>query len=217
MRKVFLIFSFFISSLVFSQITPPDPTLPINSINMALGINRSLTWYTSDFGNGFGHRIINWDPGYSTLLRFQSRHNSAEWNTSMTINTLGNIGIGTENPDAKLTVKGKIHCEEVIVDLAVPADYVFEKYYNGFSYLKPDYTIPTLEEIEAFTKENMHLPNVPSSQEIKKNGLHLKEMTNILLQKIEELTLYVIEQNKQLKVQQKQINMLNEKVTTNSQ
>jgi len=86
----------------------------------------------------------------------------------------GNIGIGTTNPDSELTVKGKIHCEEVQVD-------------------------STLEEVEAYTKENHHLPSIPSAKEIQEEGLHLKEMTNLLLQKIEELTLYTIEQEKRIK------------------
>ncbi len=111
----------------------------------------------------------------------------------------GNVGIGTSNPDEKLTVKGTIHCEEVLVDLQVPADYVFEKYYEGASTLKATYTMPTLEEVEAFTKKNHHLPAMPSAAQIQEEGLQLKEMTNLLLQKIEELTLYTIEQEKRIK------------------
>ena len=118
----------------------------------------------------------------------------------------GNVGIGTLNPDSKLTVKGKIHCEEVLVDLAVPADYVFEKYYTGASNLKEDYKMPSLEEVEAYTKENHHLPNVPSATAIQEKGLELKEMTNLLLQKIEELTLYTIEQEKRIKALEAQQN-----------
>lgn len=118
----------------------------------------------------------------------------------------GNVGIGTTNPDQKLTVKGKIHSEEVIVDLLVPADYVFEKYYTGKSNLKADYQLPTLAEVENYTKENHHLPNVPSAETIKEKGLQLGEMSNILLQKIEELTLYVIEQNKKIKVLEQKLN-----------
>lgn len=117
----------------------------------------------------------------------------------------GKVGIGSRNPDSKLTVKGKIHCEEVKVDLQVPADYVFEKYYTGNSTLKSDYKMPTLEEVEAFTKKNNHLPEMPSAKEIKENGLHLKKMTNLLLQKIEELTLYTIEQEKRIKALEKKL------------
>ena len=111
----------------------------------------------------------------------------------------GKVGIGTYNPDEELTVKGTIHCEEVLVDLKVPADYVFEKYYEGASTLKSTYTMPTLEEVEEFTKKNHHLPAMPSAAQIQEEGLQLKEMTNLLLQKIEELTLYTIEQEKRIK------------------
>lgn len=110
----------------------------------------------------------------------------------------GNIGIGTKTPDQKLTVNGTIHSKEIIVDIAIVPDYVFQKYYTGKSELKSDYSLPTLAEIESFTKKNHHLPNVPSAQEIKQNGLSLGEMSNVLLQKIEELTLYAIEQQKEL-------------------
>jgi hypothetical protein len=117
----------------------------------------------------------------------------------MTILNNGKVGIGSLNPDSQLTVKGLIHAEEVKVDLNVPADYVFQKYYTGSSTLKPEYKMPTLEYIEEFTKENNHLPNIPSAKEIKENGMNVGEMTNLLLQKIEELTLYTIEQNKRIK------------------
>jgi len=59
--------------------------------------------------------------------------------------------------------------------------------------------MPTLEEVEAYTKANHHLPEVPSAATIKEEGLQLKEMTTILLQKVEELTLYTIEQEKRIK------------------
>lgn len=96
----------------------------------------------------------------------------------------GRVGIGTTNPDQALTVKGKIHSEEIIVDLNVPGpDYVFEE----------DYDLPTLSEIEAFIKANKHLPEVPSAEEMETNGISLGEMNMLLLKKIEELTLYQIE------------------------
>ncbi len=58
--------------------------------------------------------------------------------------------------------------------------------------------MPTLEEVETYTKANNHLPEIPSAQEIQENGLELSKMTNLLLQKIEELTLYTIEQEKRI-------------------
>ncbi len=127
-------------------------------------------------------------------------------NHNITIDSSGNVGIGITNPSEKLTVDGKILCEEVEVVLNVAApDYVFEKYYTGHSNLKSDYVMPTLEDIEAYTKVNHHLPSVPSAKELKEQGLELKEMSVILLQKIEELTLYTIEQEKRIKALESQI------------
>lgn len=120
----------------------------------------------------------------------------------------GNVGIGTTTPDKKLTVNGTIHSSEVIVDTYFTPDYVFQKYYTGKSELKSDYSMPTLAEIESFIKKNHHLPNVPSAQEIKQNGLSLGEMSNVLLQKVEELTIYAIEQNKKLILQQEELQRL---------
>lgn len=112
----------------------------------------------------------------------------------------GYIGINTNNPDAMLTVKGAIHTQEVIVDLegAVAPDFVFQKYFTGTSLLNPFYKFLSLSEIEHFIKEHHHLPNVPSASEIDKNGLSLKQMNLLLLEKIEELTLHTIAQQKQI-------------------
>ncbi len=120
----------------------------------------------------------------------------------------GKIGIGTTTPDELLTVKGKIHTQEVLVDLdgAVAPDYVFETYYKGFSEMMPGYSLISLEELEAFLKENYHLPNVPSAETMRTEGISLKEMNLILLQKIEELTLYTLQQ-------QKEIDALKEKIS----
>lgn len=100
-----------------------------------------------------------------------------------------NVGIGTTSTDAKLTVKGDIHTQEVRVDLtgAVTPDYVFEK----------DYNLLPLSEVEAYINANKHLPEVPSAKEMEAHGLNLKEMNLILLKKIEELTLHVIEIKKE--------------------
>jgi hypothetical protein len=68
--------------------------------------------------------------------------------------------------------------------------------------------MPTLDEVAQYTKDNNHLPNIPSAEEMKKNGVQLGEMNNLLLQKIEELTLYAIEQEKKLEAQNKQIEAL---------
>ena len=119
----------------------------------------------------------------------------------------GKIGIGTNAPDELLTVKGTIHTQEVKVDLdgAVAPDFVFEKYFTGFSETVPEYELISLEALEVFLKKYNHLPNVPSAREMANDGIALKEMNLLLLQKIEELTLYTIQQ-------QKEIDVLKEKV-----
>lgn len=164
----------------------------------------------SSYGAGFGSKISGLDQGSGkTVFKIAVRANTATWTDALSINAGTNnayVGIGTLNPDERLTVKGKIHSEEVKVDLLVPADYVFEKYYTGTSALKADYVMPTLAEVESFTKANNHLPNIPSAQQIKENGLQLGEMTNLLLQKIEELTLYSIEQQKRIEALEAKLN-----------
>ncbi len=111
--------------------------------------------------------------------------------------TGGNLGIGTTDTFGyKLAVNGTIGAKEVIVETtSLWPDYVFGE----------EYKLPSLNEVEAFAKTNKHLPNVPNQQEVKENGVNVGEMNVILLKKIEELTLYIIEQ-------QKQINSLTEKV-----
>ena len=112
----------------------------------------------------------------------------------------GKIGIGTKTPDELLTVKGKIHTQEVLVDLngAVAPDYVFEAYLDGTSTLKPEYTLPTLNDIAQYIEENHHLPGVPSAEQMNAEGISLKKMNLLLLEKIEELTIYTIEQQKEI-------------------
>jgi hypothetical protein len=111
----------------------------------------------------------------------------AGYQNCMYIKQNGNIGIGTTNPTYKLAVNGTIRTKEVIVETGW-ADYVFEK----------DYKLPSLKEVEQFIKKNKHLPEIPSAQEIQKNGLSVGEIQTKMMQKIEELTLYVIELQKQI-------------------
>tara|TARA_A100000171_G_scaffold51983_1_gene68341 strand:+ start:5497 stop:5961 length:465 start_codon:yes stop_codon:yes gene_type:complete len=124
----------------------------------------------------------------------------------------GKIGIGTNNPDELLTVKGKIHTQEVLVDLngAVAPDYVFEWYAEGTSTLKPTYQLLSLAALEEFVTKHKHLPNVPSASTLEKEGLSLKEMNLLLLEKVEELTLYTLQQQKELEVLKEKLSELEE-------
>ncbi|MBN2038381.1 MAG: InlB B-repeat-containing protein [Chitinispirillaceae bacterium] len=107
------------------------------------------------------------------------------------------VGIGVPAPTEKLEVAGTVKCNAVKINgwtLNAP-DYVFA----------PGYKKPTIAEVEQYIKKNRHLPGVKSAAEIKENGLDLVEMNMILLQKIEELTLYAIEQQKQIQELNKKI------------
>lgn len=117
---------------------------------------------------------------------------NAQW-AQMTILPNGNVGIGTTNPSYKLSVKGNIRSEELVVETGW-ADYVFERSYN----LKP------LHEVEAFILKNKHLEGIPSAKEIQANGLSVGAVQTRMMEKIEELTLYIIELKKEIDSLKKQ-------------
>ncbi|MEP1778123.1 hypothetical protein [Reichenbachiella sp.] len=108
----------------------------------------------------------------------------------------GNVGIGTAAPSHKLHVIGNVHASSFSAEPSfVWPDYVFEE----------NYKLSEIEEVEKYIEKNHHLPEIPSAAEVKENGVDIVSMQAKLLRKIEELTLYVIEQNKQLEKQNKRI------------
>jgi hypothetical protein len=105
--------------------------------------------------------------------------------------TSGSVSIGTTQAPSgyKLAVAGKAVAEEIVVKLQTNwPDFVFEE----------DYKLPSLTELQLFIAQHKHLPGLPSASEVARDGVKLGEMNAILLQKIEELTLYIIEQQKQI-------------------
>lgn len=113
------------------------------------------------------------------------------WRKILVENTAGNVGIGTDVPKEKLSVNGKIRAQEVKVETANWPDYVFTD----------EYQLPTLKETAEFIEKNKHLPGVPKAAEVEENGLSLGEMNKILMQKVEELTLHLIEKDKKIEKQ----------------
>ncbi|SMC75277.1 hypothetical protein [Pedobacter africanus] len=101
----------------------------------------------------------------------------------------GNLGVGTTDTKGyKLAVNGKVRAQEIKVETANWPDYVFAK----------DYELSTLQETEKHIKDKGHLPGIPSADEVKANGVDLGEMNAKLLQKIEELTLHLIEKDRHI-------------------
>lgn len=149
------------------------------------------------FGGGYFFRIHN-----------NSRPGS--YIDAMSITENGNIGIGNNKPTHKLEVIGKssfsdnmkvnakIEAMEVKVTQTPTADFVFEE----------NYGLPKLEDVEKHIKEKKHLPEIASAKEMEKEGVNVGEFQIKLLQKIEELTLYTIEQNKLNKEQEEKIKSL---------
>lgn len=136
--------------------------------------NGVATWQTPSGGGGGGYWT---DAGSGNL------YNTTQAGTVA-------IGLTTVPSGYKLAVAGNIIAEKVKTKLQASGwpDFVFQ----------PGYNLPSLKEVEQFIKENNHLPGVPSSKEIEKNGLDLGDGQATLLKKVEELTLYMIEMNKQV-------------------
>ncbi|MFD2904457.1 hypothetical protein [Sphingobacterium anhuiense] len=127
--------------------------------------------YAGDFSNGVKIGNYLWIANDGTLI------------------TLGNVGIGTTTPKAKLSVNGNILATEIKIktNIEVP-DYVFD----------PSYQLPKLAAIEDYVKKHRHLPEIPSAAEIQKEGVDLTQMNLSLLKKVEELTLHLIEKEKEI-------------------
>jgi hypothetical protein len=120
----------------------------------------------------------------------------------MTLNA-GNVGIGCSNPTEKLVVNGKTVTTELEVRTTPCSDFVFE----------PNYKLKSIAEVEQFVISNKHLPDVPSANEFKEKGSYnISEMDNLLLQKVEELTLYIIELKKENENLNQKMNTLQSKL-----
>lgn len=128
------------------------------------------------------------------------RFSNGSWSEAMRIGSDGNVAIGTTDPKGyKLAVAGNVIAEKIKVKTyANWPDFVFNA----------DYRLPSLQQLEAFIAANKHLPEIPSAKEIEENGHDLGEMNKKLLQKVEELTLYLIDLQKQVDAQKEEIKLL---------
>ena len=134
--------------------------------------------------NGLLVTSVNNPDGYILKARSNSNMNA------LVVKGNGRVGIGTDDPQEKLSVNGTILTKGIKVrtNSSYWPDYVFDKNYN----------LMDIHELEEYIKQNSHLPNIPSAKEIEKNNLDLVKMNKLLLQKVEELTLYIIKLQKQI-------------------
>ncbi|GGF08270.1 hypothetical protein SAMN05443634_10320 [Chishuiella changwenlii] len=258
---------------------------PAISAGTIPGEIRGISKHGANMDDGFlrlsaGGGSINWAKAYIDLSGYHATDSERYINITMgthgaerlRINSLGDVGIGTTNPKAKLdvngdlrignddnyftyngyadillkfkergsggraivhdhgnvltlnyddnfnggtrlgksflvkgnnaTLQGKFEAKEIKVTETPTADFVFEE----------DYKLPTLQEVEKHIKEKKHLPEIASAKEMEKEGVNVGEFQIQLLQKIEELTLYIIEQNKVNQKQSEQLNQLTEEI-----
>ncbi|WP_289041106.1 hypothetical protein [uncultured Zobellia sp.] len=180
-------------------LSPGDPLVKLRVNGQVRG---------STFRSGDGTLTL---PAY----RFESDQNSGMYlagtgelgfitssTEAMRIDAGGNVGIGTDTPAEKLHVTGNIQADGSFISATTTyPDYVFEKYFQGYSNLDASYKFLSLEEVETYLQEKFHLPGIKSASEISENegNWNLTEGALKNLEKIEELFLHTIEQEKEIK------------------
>jgi len=167
--------------------------------NLGLGTINPSDKLTIEVENAYANLRLTRKGSNPADFRIWSGYNQLEFRNSLNevkllVRDDGNIGIGTLSPGSwKLAVNGNIRAKEIKVETGW-SDFVFYK----------EYKLPTLIDVEKYIKENGHLKDIPSAKEVEENGIFLGEMDSKLLQKIEELTLYTIAQEKKLKSQEEE-------------
>ncbi|WP_342155089.1 hypothetical protein [Joostella sp. CR20] len=162
-------------------------SLSVDSNNQIASVNGFAN--RIEFLNG-SHAAIVYHPGKADELMFGMHANgNFYWGTGQKATKPNYYSMYLDGNKGNLGIKGRFVAKEVKVDVDGWSDFVFEN----------DYNLPTLDEVERHIQEKGHLQDIPSAKEVKENGILLGEMDSKLLQKIEELTLYVIEQNKRIK------------------
>jgi hypothetical protein len=200
--------------------TAPDPNiaLRVNGRSQIITDIDSDTFYVGNTGSNIGGgsslvflRYTQYQPNNPGVLDVAGWPTSSAYELMFSLRANGKLFLGTsaniscsDCNDYRLFVKNGIRTEKVKVDIASAngwADYVFKK----------GYKLNTLDAVEKHIEEKGHLPNIPSAAEVEKNGINLGEMDAKLLEKIEELTLYVIKLNKDVKKLEEENNELRKK------
>ncbi|MCX2495310.1 hypothetical protein OQX63_17600 [Pedobacter sp. PF22-3] len=159
------------------------------------GTGKMLMGWNRTAGDGETDFVANEGAGSQGGFAFYSYNNASQERQLLRILGNGNMGIGVNSPTDKLAVNGNIRAKEIKVEATNWPDYVFAE----------GYKIGKLEELESYIKTHKHLPGMPSAQEVEVNGIAVSEMLKLQQKKIEELTLHLIEKDKQL-TEQRTIN-----------
>ncbi|HEY3406144.1 MAG TPA: hypothetical protein VGK59_22310 [Ohtaekwangia sp.] len=172
--------------------------------NGNVGIAKTNPGYTLDVNGAINATsiLVNGVPVSGSSMQWLSGTSAVYYN--------GNVGIGNfataSTGSFKLAVDGKIGAREIHVTLANPwPDYVFDT----------NYKLMPLDEVEQFVQTHKHLPEIPSAQVMEKEGLQLGEMNTLLVKKIEELTLYMIELKKEVDMIKAENEELKNRLKTN--
>jgi len=186
----------------------PDPNIAfrVNGRSQVITNVNSDAFYVGNSGSNIGGgaslvflRYTQYQPDNPGVLDVAGWPTSSAYELMFSLRSNGKLFLGTSGNsscsdcnDYRLFVKNGIRTEKIKVDIASAnawADYVFRK----------DYKLKSLEDVEKHIEEKGHLPNIPSAKDVVENGINLGEMNAKLLEKIEELTLYVIQLNKDIK------------------
>lgn len=166
---------------------------PAAKLHITGGSNTSIfgdTGYNSNFiVQGESNFIFRTDRNNDESLSYTAFQDYTD-GFIMKVQSNGKVGIMTNNPQTELAVNGTISTKQLIVSTSGTywPDYVFES----------DYKLMPLAELGAYIKQNKHLPNIPTASQVEKDGLSVGEMQHKQMEKIEELTLYLIEQDKKI-------------------
>lgn len=175
--------------------------LPVVALRSESDISDRLKFYGYLDTNGYAYLFATWwnqspQGGQNNQVKFTLYSegqidislvgdftNATPLETILTMNSGNkNVGIGTTDPTAKLSVNGTIRSREIICEVSPWPDYVFEE----------DYELQSLSDLKAFIQKEGHLPGIPTAKEVEENGVTLAKMNALLLEKIEELTLHII-------------------------
>jgi len=178
--------------------TPTGANYGLRCLSQGIGADLNMALFATASGatSNMGLRIYNVAAGANNFSIYSDSPAQSYFQ--------GNVAIGTTDPKGyKLAVAGDMIAEQVVVKLQANwPDYVF----------KPQYNLTALADLKAFIDKNHHLPEIPSAKEVAEKGINLGNMNKILVKKVEELTLYLIENDKKEKAQEDRINKLEQEV-----